>query len=333
MLISYEIRTLEIMSMQLYPIKFIPVLKPTIWGGDIIAAFKGIDTGRNDIGESWEISAVEGSESIVVNGCYNGMNLPELVHRFGSELLGPKVFSRFGTRFPLLIKFIDAHHDLSVQVHPDEHLARQRHNTSGKNEMWYVLSCEPHARIYAGFAKQLTPAEFRRLVAENDLLPSLGCYEPQSGDVYYLAAGTIHAIGAGNFIVEIQESSDITYRISDYGRLGADGKPRELHVEQAIDALDFRPDQVIRQNVPADRDAELVSCPQFKVGRLNITGRRDIVTTGESFTTIVCINGSGIITTTDGHELPISQGESVLIPAALTRFTITGDIILITSSL
>lgn len=321
------------MSMQLYPIKFVPVLKPTIWGGDCIAAFKSLKSDRHDIGESWEISAVEGSESIAANGCYSGMSLPEMSRRFGVELLGTKVVERFGNTFPLLIKFIDAHHDLSIQVHPGEQLARRRHNASGKSEMWYLLSGNPEARIYAGFAKPLTPAKFRRLVADNNLLPSLGCYESHEGDVYYLAAGTIHAIGAGNFMVEIQESSDITYRVSDYGRLGADGKPRELHVEQAIDALDFWPNPGIRRTVQPDTDAELVCCAHFNVGRICVDGRRDIATDGESFIAFVCTAGSGRIVTAGGSDISIKRGESVLIPAALKSFTVDGTLTLLTASL
>ncbi len=321
------------MSMKPYPLKFAPVFKPTIWGGDRIARFKGMELSRADIGESWEISAMEGSESVLGNGCYAGATLPELAGRFGAELIGTKVSARFGNRFPLLIKFLDANQDLSLQVHPNEQLARRRHNASGKSEMWYVVDCRPGTRIYAGFSRSLTPKRFRRLVDENNLLPSLGCYDSCPGDVYYLAAGTIHGIGAGNFLVEIQESSDITYRVSDYGRKGADGKPRELHVDQAIEALDFWPNPGIRHTPRPDTDAELVCCPYFNVCRLMVDGSREMDMSGESFMALVCIAGSGSVDTPGCDAVAISQGETVLVPASLPRFTLTGRMTLLTATL
>lgn len=321
------------MSIIPYPLKFAPIFKPTLWGGDRIARFKGIGMPRADIGESWEISAVDGSESVLGNGCYAGATLPELAERFGESLLGSKVSARFGNRFPLLIKFLDANQDLSLQVHPNEQLARRRHNASGKSEMWYVVDRRPGTRIYAGFSRLLTPARFRALVDSNNLLPSLGCYHSCPGDVYYLAAGTIHGIGAGNFLVEIQESSDITYRVSDYGRKGPDGKPRELHIDQAIEALDFWPNPGIRHTPEPDSDAELVCCPYFNVCRMVVDGSRDINMTGESFMALVCIAGNGSIGAAGCDTVDISQGQTVLIPASLSRFTLHGCLTLITATL
>lgn len=323
----------SIMIMKPYPLKFAPVFKSTLWGGIRIARFKGIEMSRADIGESWEISAVEGSESVLDNGCYAGSTLPELVERFGESLLGSKVSARFGNRFPLLIKFLDANQDLSLQVHPNEQLARRRHNASGKSEMWYVVDRRPGTRIYAGFSRLLTPARFRALVDANNLLPSLGCYESCPGDVYYLAAGTIHGIGAGNFLVEIQESSDITYRVNDYGRKGPDGKPRELHIDQAVEALDFWPNPGIRHTPAPDSDAELVCCPYFNVCRMVVDGCRDIDMNGESFMALVCIAGSGCIEA-DGCDITsLSQGQTVLIPASLSRFSLHGKFTILAATL
>ena len=320
----------SIMIMKPYPLKFAPVFKSTLWGGIRIARFKGIEMSRADIGESWEISAVEGSESVLDNGCYAGSTLPELVERFGESLLGSKVSARFGNRFPLLIKFLDANQDLSLQVHPNEQLARRRHNASGKSEMWYVVDRRPGTRIYAGFSRLLTPARFRALVDANNLLPSLGCYESCPGDVYYLAAGTIHGIGAGNFLVEIQESSDITYRVNDYGRKGPDGKPRELHIDKAIDVSNLTPiESDFKPCGPRIEDGEaetvmLATCEYFTTFETTVHGKVTIDVDESSFGSIIVVEGECVIRN-EGDTIHAKKGDSIFVDAGSGAVEIEGN--------
>src|SRR5574344_691871 len=224
----------------MYPLKFEPILKQTLWGGDKIISFKQLNDTRTEVGESWEISAVEGSESIVAEGPDKGMTLTEVLSKYREELLGEANYARFGYKFPLLIKFIDAKQDLSIQVHPSDELAKKRHNSFGKTEMWYVINADKGARLRSGFSEQITPKEYKERVQDNTITDVLAEYEIHAGDVFFLPAGRIHSIGAGAFIAEIQQTSDITYRIYDFGRVDAkSGKPRQLHIEEAREAIDF----------------------------------------------------------------------------------------------
>ncbi|MDE6864854.1 MAG: class I mannose-6-phosphate isomerase, partial [Alistipes sp.] len=213
------------------PLKFTPILKSVIWGGEKIAPYKGIATEQHNIGESWELSGVAGDESVVAAGEYAGMRLPELIARFKGELVGRKVYEKHGTEFPLLIKFIDARQDLSIQVHPNDALSKARHDKNGKTEMWYVVGADEGAHLLSGFSKQVTPEQYAASVENNTITELLTDYPVAPGDLFFLPAGRIHAIGAGSFVAEIQQTSDVTYRISDYGRLGAHGQPRALHPE------------------------------------------------------------------------------------------------------
>jgi len=223
----------------LRPLKFHPILKQTLWGGERIIPYKELASELSRVGESWELSGMPGSESVVAEGPWTGSTLPELIGRFGAELLGKANYARFGQEFPLLVKFIDAREDLSIQVHPDDELARKRHGKSGKCEMWYVLEAEPGASLLTGFSRPIAPAEYERRVADNTLTDVLNRQAIASGDVFYLPAGRVHSIGKGSFIVEIQQSSDITYRIYDFDRRDAAGNSRELHTELAREAIDF----------------------------------------------------------------------------------------------
>ena len=214
--------------MQIY--QFNNILKPVLWGGDKLVAFKRLPSQEVPIGESWELSAMPGRESIVADGKDRGMTLTQLVQRYGAELVGEDVYRCYGDHFPLLIKFIDAKRDLSIQVHPDEEMARRRHNSLGKNEMWYILDADKGALIHTGFKRSITAEEFDRLLADGTILDVVNATESKPGDIFYIPAGQIHTIGAGNLLVEIQQSSDITYRVWDYNRRDADGNLRELHV-------------------------------------------------------------------------------------------------------
>ena len=224
----------------MYPLKFEPLLKSVVWGGDKIMPYKGIESTVKNVGESWELSAVSGNESIVANGEFAGRNIVELIKEYKADLLGEKVYAESGETFPILVKFIDACDDLSIQVHPDDGLAAVRHNGSkGKTEMWYVVKADEGAHLMSGMSQKITPEEYVRRIEENTITDVLCDYKVKAGDVFFLPAGRVHSIGRGCFIAEIQQTSDITYRIYDFGRLGLDGKPRELHVEQSKDAVDY----------------------------------------------------------------------------------------------
>lgn len=314
------------------PLRFRPYLKSVIWGGDRICNYKGIDQPEPNIGESWEISAVPGHESVVDGGEYDGLSITDLIDTFGASLLGDSVVERYGARFPLLIKLIDANDNLSVQVHPDDALAMQRHGCLGKTEMWYIIDAEEDARIYAGLQLELTPDEYERRVTENRLMEALAVHDARPGDVFFLPAGRVHAIGAGNLLAEIQESSDITYRIYDYDRRDKDGNPRELHTQMAKDAIDFKmyPDY---KNPPVsneDTHVELVSCEHFTTHRLQLDGDADLTFDRQSFTVLICIEGEATLSHS-GKEWRFSAGQTLLIPAALQEFHLEGSAVILIS--
>lgn len=300
--------------------KFRPILKSTIWGGEKIAPYKQIATDQRQIGESWELSGVKGNESVVAEGPDAGMTLPELIARDGAALLGRANAERFGAEFPLLIKFIDARQDLSIQVHPDDRLAAERHRSKGKTEMWYVVAADEGAHLRSGFAKRVTPAQYEASVADNTITDLLADYTIAPGDVFFLPAGRIHAICTGCFVAEIQQTSDITYRIYDYGRTGADDKPRELHTELAREAIDYTvlPDYRTRYEAAKDREVELVSCPYFTTSLLDLTAEKEMdLSALDSFLVAICMEGRGTIADDRGGVLPIHQGETVLVPASV----------------
>ena len=302
----------------LYPLKFEPILKEVIWGGDEICRFKNLHLQRTGIGESWELSHVKNNISIVANGELKGKSLEELIESYQEKLLGKKIIERFGTTFPLLIKFIDAHDALSVQVHPNDLLAKKRHNSFGKTEMWYVVNATPDAYLYSGFAQSITPEEYVRSLKDDTFINYLQRHEVKVGDVFFLPAGRVHAIGAGCFIAEIQQTSDITYRIYDYNRKDANGNPRELHTELAKDAIDYKvyPDYKLNY-IPGQQPVQsLVSCPYFTTNL--IEGKKgDTLQTShpDSFSIYIALKGALQLTDNKCYSLAIRQGETVLIPA------------------
>ena len=319
-------------SIELKPIRFLPYLKNVIWGGDKICSYKKIRQDQPNIGESWEISVVPGFESIVSEGRYKGKSLPSLIERFGEGLLGAKVMEKYGPRFPLLIKFIDARDNLSVQVHPDDKLAFKRHKSLGKTEMWYIINSEKGAKIWSGLKNELTPEDFEKQVSEGTFMDSVASHDSHEEDVFFLPAGRVHAIGAGNLLAEIQESSDITYRIYDYDRRDADGNPRELHVEQAKDAIDFTVYDDYKSPAPASEEevSELVSCQHFSTKMLKINGERKFRLDGTSFRVLMCIKGRVDIITAGGI-LTLCQGQTVLLPASVEEVTFKGNAILLST--
>ena len=309
----------------LYPITFKPIYKEIIWGGSDILPYKGLPSDSVKIGESWEISHVDQNFSVVANGSLKGKTIDDLINEYGAQLLGKKVVEQSGKIFPLLIKFIDAHDNLSIQVHPDDKLAGERHNSLGKTEMWYVVKATPNAILYSGFSQQIDADEYVRRVENNSIMDVLQKYNANEGDVFFLPAGRVHVIGSGCFIAEIQQTSNITYRIYDYNRKDSDGNERELHTEFAKDAIDYTlyPDNRT-QYTPAENEAsELVKCQYFTTNLLNISETKQrILSDIDSFAIYICIKGKALIKDNKGNTIPIQQGQTILIPADTENISI-----------
>ena len=307
-------------------LKFEPILKTVVWGGEKIAAYKGIATDLHGIGESWELSGLAGHCSVVAEGPDRGLSLTDLLQRDGARLLGSRNYARFGNEFPLLVKFIDARADLSVQVHPNDALARRLHGApNGKTEMWYVVSADADARLKVGFREAVCPAAYEAAVADGSIAGLLAEYRVRTGDLFYLPAGRIHTIGAGCFLVEIQQPSDITYRVWDYNRLDTNGRLRELHTEQAKEAIDFAVQSDYRSPYEAAKDSAvpLISCEYFTTQLLDLTAPYALdLRSLDSFVVAVCIEGEGTLTDDAGERLPIRCGETVLIPASVGDLSI-----------
>lgn len=309
----------------MYPLKFEPILKQTLWGGEKIVPFKQLDSSLNGVGESWEISGVENNESVVMNGPDKGLTLADLVRRYREELVGEENYRRFGNQFPLLIKFIDAKQDLSIQVHPADELAKKRHNSMGKTEMWYVVEADKGAKLRSGFSDEITPKEYKERVLNNTITDVLQEYDIQKGDVFFLPAGRVHSIGAGAFIAEIQQTSDITYRIYDFNRKDAQGKTRELHTDLAREAIDYEVLADYRttyESVP-NEPVELVACPYFTT---SIYEMNEKITCDyselDSFVIFVCVDGACTVVDNESHELTMRAGETLLFPATTQDLTI-----------
>lgn len=298
--------------------KFKPILKSMLWGGEKIIPYKGVESTMTSVGESWEISGVKDNESVVAEGPDAGMKLPELIARDKGALVGQSNYERFGKEFPLLIKFIDARQDLSIQVHPNDKLAWERHQSKGKTEMWYVVDADPGSRLRSGFAKQVTPDEYEQSIADNTITDLLKEYDIHAGDVFFLPAGRVHSIGAGAFIAEIQQTSNITYRIYDFNRCDDSGKPRELHTELSKAAIDYTvlPDYRTYYEAKEDAEVQLAACRYFTTSLCKLTKeyRMDIAEL-DSFVILICTKGNGTVTDDCGNSISIKQGESILVPA------------------
>ena len=309
----------------LYPVTFFPLLKPILWGGNKICSFKEITPVQDGIGESWEVSHVKNNVSTVANGHLKGKSLDDLIETYGADLLGKQVYERFGKSFPLLIKFIDAKEALSIQVHPNDTLAKERHNSFGKTEMWYVIDATPGAYLYSGFAKPLTPERYIKSVEDNSFTDMLAKHEVHTGDVFFLPAGRVHAIGAGCFIAEIQQTSDITYRIYDYNRKDAQGNSRELHTELAKEAIDYQiyPDYKLKYTPEPNAIQPLIDCPYFTTRLININEDKTIdLNDRDSFSIYICMQGKLAVTDDLNNIIAIHQGQIVLIPATTAHITL-----------
>ena len=314
-------------SIPLYPLRFRPILKQPIWGGKRIISFKHLTTDAETVGESWEISSLPGNESIVAEGPLAGAALGQLVADYGERLVGRESLERYGTTFPLLVKFIDARSDLSIQVHPGDELARRRHGSLGKSEMWYVIEAEPGAQIISGLTAPLTPQDYRKRVEEGSFTDVLKYHDAHPGDVFYLPAGRIHAIGGGVFLAEIQEASDVTYRIFDYNRLDRDGRPRRLHTDWAEEAIDYRafPDYRTRYRARSNEPVELLATPHFGVTLYDLDRPQDcdyserdsfvilLCTEGRSRLRVLCRDAAPAAGSLTEHEF--CAGDTLLLPA------------------
>ena len=309
--------------------KFEPLLKQTIWGGNKIVAFKHIQSDMENVGESWEVSGVPGDESVVANGECKGKTLNEVLAEMKQKLVGEENYKRFGDRFPLLIKFIDARQDLSIQVHPDDETAHRQGKAMGKTEMWYVMDSDEDASLKVGLKKKITPEEYARMVEDDTICDALGNYKVKSGDCFFIPAGRIHAICSGSFIAEIQQTSDVTYRIYDYKRKDKNGNYRELHTKEAAEAIDYTVlDDYRTEYTPVKNEAtQLVSCPLFTTAVYDLTEPMTLdYSELDSFVILIALKGEGSILTSSGNSYSFREGESILLPATTGMVKVEGNI-------
>ena len=311
--------------MQLYPLKFEPILKERLWGGSKLKDVFGKAIPSEITGESWELSAVPGDVSLVANGALQGKSLQFLIDTYQSDLLGKSVLQRFGTEFPILIKFIDANKDLSIQLHPNDELAKQRHNSFGKTEMWYIMDADPGAQLIVGFNRDVEKEEYKESLKNNTLLELLNYEDVEEGDTYFINTGKIHAIGAGVLLVDIQQTSDVTYRVFDFNRKDKNGNLRELHTDLALDAIDYsrKDDFKVDYSKTKNTTNAMVDCPYFKTNALILDGSyQQDISLSDSFTILMCVKGKATVKN-DFGTVEVSKGETVLIPAASKELMIT----------
>ena len=311
-------------SIKLYPLQFEPILKERIWGGTKLKTQLNKPIISNITGESWEISTIENDVSVVANGTFRGKSLNELINEFPEAILGSNVYAKFGKQFPLLFKYLDAQEDLSIQVHPNDQLAKKRHNSFGKTEMWYVMQADVDARLIVGFKEKSSPSAYIENLNKKTLLNILDTKKVKKGDVFMLDTGTIHAIGAGTVIAEIQQTSDITYRVYDFDRVDANGNTRELHIDLALEALNYEKIEAQRFYSKTENVSnEVVNCKYFTTNFIPLTENTEIHKNQDSFTVYMCVDGDFQLTV-DDEDYTYKRGDTVLIPAALTDFQLSG---------
>ena len=309
-------------------IKFEPLLKQTLWGGSKIIPFKHLDAQLENVGESWEISGVSGNETIVANGQYKGMSLNQLVRELKGSLVGEENYQRFGDEFPLLIKFIDACQDLSIQVHPTDEIAHRQGKSCGKTEMWYTLESAPGAQLYNGLKQQITSEQYKEMVADDTITDALARYEVKEGDVFFIPAGRIHAIGAGCFVAEIQQTSDVTYRIYDFKRKDKNGNYRELHTQLASESIDY----TVLDNYRTDYEpvknegTQVVTCPYFTTAVYDLDEPMTLdYSELDSFVILIAVKGGGQLIS-EGEEMSFQMGDTVLLPATTKEVKVEGTV-------
>ena len=309
--------------------KFNPLLKTTLWGGDKIIPFKHLGSTQERVGESWEISGVKDNETVVSCGPCCGKKLNELVAEMKADLVGKDNYERFGDEFPLLIKFIDARQDLSIQVHPTDEIAHRQGKPRGKTEMWYIMESAPDAKLYSGLKQQITPEEYKKMVADDTICDALAQYEVKEGDVFFLPAGRIHAIGTGCFLAEIQQTSDVTYRIYDFKRKDKDGNYRELHTREAAESINYAVEQDYRTHyIPKKNEGvQLVSCPYFTTAVYDLDEAMTLdYSELDSFVILIGMKGEGTIVDDEGNETSLKAGETVLISATTKELKVSGNV-------
>lgn len=312
------------MKKTLYPLIFEPILKDRIWGGTKLNSLLNKNIPNSTTGESWEISSVDDNVSVVKDGSFQGQKLTDLIKQYPVEILGEKVYRQFGEQFPLLFKFLDASDDLSIQLHPNDELAKKRHNSFGKTEMWYIMQADKDARLIVGFKEDSSREEYLEHLTNKTLVSILNEISVQKGDVFYLETGTVHAIGAGTLIAEIQQTSDITYRLYDFDRKDANGNLRELHIDLALDAINYKKSKaqkIYQKNVNQSNMA--VDCPYFTTSVLPLQGKIEKVNIGDSFVVYMCTEGSFSVVCNQ-EEFTFTIGDTVLLPAIITDYQLIG---------
>ena len=312
--------------MRLYPLLFEPNLHEVVWGGNQLKPYKGLEPSDEPIGESWEVSAVPSSTSIIANGELAGKDLITAINEQPDEILGKKVNEKYHGQLPLLVKFIDVKKDLSILVHPNDEMAQREHSKMGKSEMWYIIKADEGAHLYAGFNQKITPEEYQNRIADGTITEVLADHQVKAGDVFYLPAGRVHAICGGIVLAEVQQSSDVTYRIFDYNRSGMDGKPRELHTELAAKALDYHVEDNYRTEYvdTSNKAIQIMDTPFFdvRIMEVNKSFHRDLLKY-DSFIITMCIEGDcNIKVRSTGDEILLKEGHSTLIPAAIADYDI-----------
>ncbi|WP_374398847.1 type I phosphomannose isomerase catalytic subunit [Flavobacterium sp.] len=319
--------------MKFYPLTFTPILKDRIWGGTKLKTYLNKPIVSETTGESWEISTVPGDISVVNNGVLKGKNINEIIDLFPEEILGKSVVTRFGKQFPLLFKFIDAKEDLSIQLHPNDALAKERHNSFGKTEMWYVMQADESARLVIGFRKDSNQQEYLAHLENKNLIDLLNEYPVSKGDVFFLETGTIHAIGAGVVVAEIQQTSDVTYRIYDWDRVDANGNGRELHTDLALEAINYNATHSkIEYKEEANQSTSVVNCPYFVTNIIALQDRFIWKRTQQAFTVFMCTNGQFEMIV-NGEILRYRMGDTILIPACIENLTVRGKATLLEISI
>lgn len=312
--------------MQLFPLLFEPNLHPVVWGGNQLRPYKGLTSSDEPIGESWEVSAVPTSTSIISNGELAGKDVISAINQYPNEILGRVVNEKYQGRLPLLVKFIDAKRDLSIQVHPNDEMALREHGKMGKSEMWYVIKADEGAHLYAGFKREITPEEYQQRITDGTITEVLADHQVKAGDVFYLPAGRVHAICGGILLAEVQQSSDVTYRIYDYNRPGMDGKPRELHTELAAKALDYHVENnyLTEYEDSSNKAIQIIDTPYFDVRIMEVDKpfHRDLLKY-DSFIITMCLEGDVTIRVrSTGDEIILKEGNSALIPALIADYDI-----------
>lgn len=319
--------------MNLYPLTFNPILKERIWGGTKLKTYLNKPISSEITGESWELSSVPNDVSVVNNGVLQGKNINELIALYPNEFLGSEAISRFGTEFPLLLKFLDAKQDLSIQVHPNDELAQKRHNCLGKTEMWYVMQADKNARLIVGFKENSNAEEYKKALENNTLVSILNEVEVKAGDAFFLETGTIHAIGAGIVIAEIQQTSDVTYRVYDFDRVDADGNQRELHTELALEALNYDSATAnVIYEFKVNTSNKMVHCAYFKTNIISIEALYHWKKTKDAFTVLMCTQGEFELVFKDKITL-YKTGDTILLPAVLEEVILKGNAALLEISI